>query len=241
MAGIGLSFFDSALVVNATPYVDPPLPVMADLLLHIDFSDAATVFQDTARTTPSGIGDSIGGVTDKSGTSNHLIQATASLQPVYAAGPGGRNVSDHYHASNYPFLALTSRLTTARTIFLVGKERSNYGEIVLGDTITYHFFPPGGTAKMFDPAWCSADISVVTVDGTAYNTTTAPSINNVDYRTVSIESTGNLTLDQVSKDRASTSSIWRGHWAEIVIYSSALSAPDLALVTAYLKNRWGTA
>lgn len=39
-------------------------------------------FQDAARTTPSAVGDPVGGWTDSSGRANHLAQATAAARPI---------------------------------------------------------------------------------------------------------------------------------------------------------------
>ena len=50
----------------------------------LDPSDTNTLFQDTARTIPvTAAGQSVAGVSDKSGRGNHFVQSTASRQPTY--------------------------------------------------------------------------------------------------------------------------------------------------------------
>lgn len=223
------------------------LPVTANLLMHIDFSDTATVFQEAARSTPSLPGDPIGGVADKSGNDNHLYQNTASLKPLVAVGPG-RRVSDSSRTGGpsyvYPYLVFTSALTTIRTVVMVGKgkeatQQPGYEIWNFGHSSTYHWSALDNN-KMFDASWSSTSIGTVTIDGSAYTRATAPSLSNNKYKTYSIETTGNLQAEYHSHDRTEGGRCYNGYCGEFVIYSTALNASDLALVTAYFKGKWGT-
>lgn len=50
-----------------------------------DPSDSSTVWQDSAGTTPAGVGDPVGRIDDKSGNGNHATQTTSSARPVLSA------------------------------------------------------------------------------------------------------------------------------------------------------------
>lgn len=221
------------------------LPVQENLLMWIDFSDTTTVFQETARSTPSSIGDPIGGVADKSGNNNHLYQDTANLKPVYAAGPAAnRNVSDSRHTATPPFLEFTSELTTIRTVVMVAKGAVVTQQVgteiwIFGHSSSYQWSPLA-TGQMFDTTWSSTSIGTVTIDGTGYTRATAPCLSNNKFKTFSIETTGNMAASRHSRDRADGSRNFHGWCGEYVVYSTALSAGDLAAVTAYFKGKWGT-
>lgn len=60
---------------------------IAGLVGWWDFSDITSLFQDDARTVPiTADGQTIGGVTDRSGSGNHLSQVTAGSRATYKVG-----------------------------------------------------------------------------------------------------------------------------------------------------------
>ena len=61
------------------------VPVTDGLLLWLDATDPATLFQDSSFTTPASPGDPIGGWVDKSGNDFHAYQDDEILQPVWDA------------------------------------------------------------------------------------------------------------------------------------------------------------
>lgn len=60
----------------------------------IDPSDASTLFQDAAGTTPAGIGDPVRLALDKSGNDNHALAPSDAARPVLGRVPvtGKRNL-----------------------------------------------------------------------------------------------------------------------------------------------------
>lgn len=56
----------------------------------LDPSDATTLWQDSDGTTPAGVGDPVGRITDRSGNGNHATQATTSSKPTLRESGGLR-------------------------------------------------------------------------------------------------------------------------------------------------------
>jgi hypothetical protein len=59
-----------------------------------DPSDLTTVFQDTAGTTPAGVGDPVGRIDDKSGNGNNLLQVAANQRPLLQQDGSGNYYLD---------------------------------------------------------------------------------------------------------------------------------------------------
>jgi hypothetical protein len=72
----------AALMLSATGWA---VPVTDGMLLWLDASDPATLFQDAALTIPAAAGDPIGGWADKSGNGYDATQSDGLLQPFLDA------------------------------------------------------------------------------------------------------------------------------------------------------------
>jgi hypothetical protein len=93
-------------------------PTLADLFAGgqqgawYDPSDLATVWQDSARTTPGAVGSAVGCIDDKSGNGNHAVQATAGSRPILRES-GGLHYLEFNGSSH--FLQKTSAITIAES------------------------------------------------------------------------------------------------------------------------------
>ena len=73
---------------------------IANIRWFFQYSHAATVFEDTARTDAAEAGDSIAGVTDQSGQGNHI--SLASAQATYASAvQNGKNAAHFSGSTQY--------------------------------------------------------------------------------------------------------------------------------------------
>ncbi len=84
--GVGKNGLWAGFPAGGVPSFDPMIMTPN---MWIDTSDMATLFQDSARTTPvATAADPIGGVADKSGSARHLLQATGAARPAFRQTAG---------------------------------------------------------------------------------------------------------------------------------------------------------
>lgn len=124
------------------------------LMTWLDFGDVSTLFLDTARTTPASgaVGETIAGVTDKSGRGYHAQQATTTSRPVTAAGANGIVLS---HDGVADFMTSVAPLDFAGSdkVTVVTAIRTATGatgsrcilELGVGVTGGFHMFAPRAT------------------------------------------------------------------------------------------------
>jgi hypothetical protein len=209
----------------------------------VDFSDITTLYQTNDTSTPiTADGQSIGYAADKSGTGNHVLQATAGSRPTYktniqnglsaALGDGG----DWLRAS-------FTNLAQPNTIFLVIKN------------------PAAGTENIFDGGGGGREVLYHTATnirwfagsdrdtGVAVTTTThsmailfsgASSVlrrngAQIDAFNVGTNALGGITLMSSS----SGSSGLAGYMMEIIVCNADLSTPVMQAIEAYLATKWG--
>lgn len=127
-------------------------PTGTEVGLFLDFSDISTLYTDqNFSTNISAIGDPVGGVIDKSGNGNHLIQATAAARPIWTRHPksGVRNLlngSDSFAGGNVTVTAVPHTISTADSVTITLSGASTAGPLVGPGEL--QFTPSAGTLTL---------------------------------------------------------------------------------------------
>jgi hypothetical protein len=223
------------------------------LALWLDASDSATLFQDSAGTTPATTdGDVVGYWGDKSTGVKHMTQATTAQKPTLQLAEQNGRHAIQFDGSDVLFRSGVVTTSTAWTVFTAAK---------LGAGATQAIFA-NGTATVSNVApmvWKNTgnrNISLANancVDGAATTSaeiwttrrTTAPlAILRINGASQAIT---NDTAAQatptvgafVGAALADTTYAMTGFIYEILMYSAALTDDQLAQVEAYLSSKWG--
>ncbi len=208
-----------------------PLDI-AGLLFWHDFSDVTTLWQDSARTTPiTAGGQTIKGVSDKSGAGRHLGTAIGG---TYQTGilNGLSVVRTTSTAANF---VCTIPSTQYGTLFAVIKRT--------GTTATHSFSGPDQSLRfnsnlMF--LWNNGGVNGTDWGNTTFNIATAKFISGSEtlYKNGVSDGTGATGVPGGTTSYAAPSS-WEGDTAESIFYTPALSNADMNLVGDYLAVKYG--
>jgi hypothetical protein len=135
-----------------------------------DPSDLATLFQDSAGTTPvTANNDPVGKMLDKSGNGFHLTQATAGKRPLYKVSGGLSSLlfdgtDDFLQSGAFTAWAQPSSFLLGEKLTSIGAAQGNFitgtGQNTLYKTATDSKLAlfAGGTALVFDAANTSAHV-----------------------------------------------------------------------------------
>lgn len=227
-----------------------------------DFSDIATLFQDTARATPvTADAQLIGSVADKSGGGRHLARGgAAGTEPVYkAAIRNGRSIS-RWDSTKWMLSGTTFAADTEQTIIVVANNtggttlmspwsRSNNtnnrftGNWNNSVNSLGAFFGTG--AGSYSELWASATTGWVVVTTIVNNT--GPISQVYGDRTLRSSATGTPSVilgTQTaigSRQIGSLSNGFNSDIGEVLVFSTALGTADRVAAETFLKARWGTA
>ena len=211
------------------------LPVTAGLALWVDASQLGGLSN----------GQQVDTWTDMSGKANHALRQSGSSTgyPKYVAnGLNGKSVVRFNSANSdsgdyFKF----NRLSSIRTVFWVLKENAalSDGHFLLGDDSSYQFHRPSANGPLWDSGNAHANIlgGTTKLMGVGVNGTTT-ALPAGQFQIISLVTTGNVQANQICQDRTFHGS-WQGDIAEILIYSSALSASDETLVNNFLASKYG--
>jgi hypothetical protein len=224
-----------------------------------DFSDIASLFQDTGRTTVvTTNGQNIKGVTDKStaGT-NHLSEATNFPTYVSSGVNGLSNANFSAHATTLGVNDTASLSLTAGTIFGVAKHTEVTNNVDLfgksdGSNVEYGIrLGTAGTIYNFQIFDGANNDTTATTGGDPHNGTqhiaTADFNSSAEHIWLNSANLGsNVSTIHVfdGTGRFAIGSIIGGaiigSYCEFIVYNTVLSSGNRASVEAYLKAKWGT-
>lgn len=182
---------------------------------------------------------------DASSNGNNCSQVSSGFKPTLAVP----NATINNHQSVIfdgidDYMEFTSRLTDIRTVFFVFKHANGNGttlyQPILGDSQTYDFIGDGSVGdKIFDPSITSPFILNGNVK---LNTVSAPLVSNVkkpiQFSILSITTTGNVSADRITRDRANVNRVWDGEYCEIIIYNKVLNSIEISDIEKYLVTKY---
>lgn len=242
----------SGCAVTASAAAFAPSDV-SGMLAWYDFSQIATLWKDTARTSAvTTTGDAIKGVTDLSGAGNHLSEATNG--PAYTTGiQNGLSVArfDGVDDQMNGVSALAARATA--TYFLVCGKRSaiggNNGPVSFAGAVNSGLWSnvaiPTNWAYAKNGAGAGVDTGITGAVWHVICVKVVSSASLIIYgdgtQTASLDPDNNVT---------SSTDFYLGvlvgvnycdvDFGAALIYDSALGDTDRNNVEAYLKTQWGT-
>ena len=216
------------------------------------FDEIGTLFQDTARTTPiTADGQIIKGVTDKSGTANHLSEATNG--PSYQEGELNALPIARFDGSNDQ-LSVTITADNSRTTFIVAKKTTspsgaNDALVAMGNSnsILYTNSVTSATALLFFQNQAAGTTTITGTTATNWNIMT---VKLTSLSVMDVYANGGTPVNLDPNDVIDGGTAWvlgsRGAGsdpgdydiAEVLIYNSVLSATDHNAVGDYLADKW---
>ena len=231
--------------------------------LWFDANDSATIFSDTAGTTPITPGGSVARFNDKSGNNNYLQQVTAGSRPVYQTTPGGYN---GIYFSSPPTQMTTvnnSPVTgnSARTIFLIQQAPSGVTRVGTGPhtSLPTTTSPPNtfgidnntGGVLACPYVYAAAD-NTIAVSLTAlaeiwvyYDPSVTQIGGNYNFLAAQSKSTTPSPYLNTSASpwyfgvRPDTGGSYNSYICEFILYDSVLTTNQRQQVEAYLAWKWG--
>ena len=185
-------------------------------------------------------GDLVAQWNDSSGNNNHALQSVDSLKPIYKVNIlNGLPVVRFDGIDNY--MDFTTVLSTIRTAFFVinwiGLDNIQYAPL-LGHSSLYDWHGADLVNRIFDATYASANIR----NGSGYvnGVLTAPTGMGkpFSFKYLSIVALNNVNAGKITNDRNLGGRVWRGDYAEIILYNLPLSDTDRQVVESYLYNKY---
>ena len=222
----------------------------SDLWAWWDIATLATLYQDSAGTTPvSGDGVPIGYIADRSGNGRYVRQTGAtSTRPTYTTGvpgatfDGGDYLDSVATIGNFPMtiigVARTSTVGIERG--LVSARHSTTGGANVLFLTTNVVSATMGAPQVISNSAATFGGNTLVIFGL---TSSISTIKNVAQNTVGTDATHSATTtSQIIRVGGrfvnSATSLLTGSLCEICIYSRALTDSEIGLLSTYLNSKW---
>jgi hypothetical protein len=213
------------------------------LALWLDASDAATLFQDAAGTTPAAAdGDPVGYWGDKSGAGRNAIQATAnrkaSLQTAELNGKSTVQFAD-VTANDALVSTFGATLTQPTTIWFVGKSNGTHYFDGISAGARQVLYMSGGSATIFAGAGVAAPFTntIWHICTVIFNGASSSMRSDGAALLAGNAGANSITGITLGTDYA-LSGPMNGMHAEFIVASGAASAATIAAVETYLNQKW---
>ena len=219
---------------------------ISGLVAWYDFSDAATLFTNSARTTPvASDGDAIGGVTDKSGNGKHL-SASGTARPLYKTNVFNSKSSCLFDGTNDYF---TNAITQAQpfTVIMVAKNTSNSGDRGYwgdGSTRWANLGSTNNALMRFKLGTEILNLFSDMVTNTNYilewiaNGAASFGIRNGTSSATVNPGTDIWNTSTVIGAKSSAYAYFSGYISEVFIFNSAISGSNQTNMLTYLNAKW---
>jgi hypothetical protein len=230
-------------------------PLTLSPSLWLDLSDLTTLYQTNDTSTPvTADGQTVGYVADKSGNARHATQATAGSRPLYKTNiQNGKSVARFDGTDDH--LAFSVPAGAAKTWFFVARKRSAPGTAPLylwqhegaesqiatdSDLIAagYYYWAPQALDVVTDIG--VASVQVTSLIGLKFVSTASMIIYANGTQTASIDPDNGYATNTTCTigDRVAGSRAIDADVMEILMFASALSDTNRALVESYLNTKW---
>ena len=234
-------------------------PVTTGIVVSLDAKDVASMYTDASGTaTVSASGQSVCRWADRSGVSNHAMQAVTAQCPTYGSDIRGGFVN---FAAN-GFLRTSPTLSPDATILVVAQSntstwntwgwlaaaRGSNGFIVHpwtgSSTVGFYAVNSVGTYTLLGQNYPSAITNPTLYEMTMGGTNPVNGVFGINgsttpYSTSGVSRSAGVVPVTLGSDDFGTR-YGDGKYREVLIYNRALSAGELASVETYLRTKWAT-
>jgi hypothetical protein len=204
-----------------------------------DPSDLSTVFQDTAATTPSVVGDPVGRINDKSGNGFHLLQATAGLRPLLQT-EGGRYYLNFDGTDDEMAVTATLGFTSTMESFIGLHPVTGTTKYVIingqGDYF-YHIAVNGDVSSAASnagtPAYKVDNVSIGTSRDNVWDALTLDTPHVIEATTLDLSTWTALRIDAYAAAWRMTGRVYG------IILRQALTAAEIISVRSWMAGKTG--